>query len=242
MRRQAIDPYMGPYTPGIDVSKYQATIDWKRVAATGCKFVFVRTGDGRSEDTTAVRNLHGAQSAGLLVGAYHYFRADRDGVFQAALMERVVHNAGVTLDLPPCLDLESGASKDLPGGVDDVPGEDLPLELVADEAIEMLKELERRFRMRPIVYSGVAMHWWYSQARPAQAARFSPFPLWLPSYSKRAMMPVNRAGEGLPWKQWTFWQWTGSGVVDGVPTKVDVNRYHGTEEELRAFAKSSIIC
>lgn len=243
MNRKCVDPYKGPFTIGIDVSKYQGTIDWPRVAANGCRFVFVRTGDGRSEDATAVRNLQGAQQAGLLVGTYHYFRADRDGATQAALAKRIVEKAGVVLDLPPTLDLESGASKDLPGGIADVAsGEDLDLNLVADEAIEMLKDLRARFGMRPIVYSGVAMHYWYSQAKPAQAARFAEYPLWVPSYSRCARMPVDRAGHGHPWKEWTFWQFTGKGTVLGVPTKVDINYFHGDEKALRAFARDSIVC
>ncbi len=242
MKRKCIDLYSGPFTIGIDVSKYQGAIDWQRVAASGCRYAFVRTGDGKSEDATAVRNLQGAQQAGLLVGTYHYFRADRDGATQAALARHIVEKSGVVLDLPPTLDLESGASKDLPGGIADAPGEDLPLELVADEAIEMLKDYRTRFGMRPIVYTGVSMHWWYSQARPAQAARFKEYPLWLPSYSKCARMPVDRAGNGFPWKQWTFWQFTGKGTIDGVPTTVDVNRFHGDLEALRAFARDSIVC
>ena len=171
MRRQCIDKYDGPTTLGCDVSKYQGLIDWDTVVRKSpCRFVFVRTGDGRDVDSAAVRNIKGAYAVGLAVGTYHYFRADRGGSAQAALAARtVLADAGVDPLLPPVLDLESGASKDLPGGIADVPGADLPLERVADEAIRMLEDYERLFGMRPIVYTGAAMHWWYSQARPAQA-------------------------------------------------------------------------
>ena len=36
----------GPTVEGIDVSKWQGTIDWDAVAADGIRFAFIRTTDG----------------------------------------------------------------------------------------------------------------------------------------------------------------------------------------------------
>ena len=64
---------------GVDVSKYQGRIDWRRVAAAGYRFAFVRTGwagyaGGIEEgyDPRFVENAVGAREAGLSVGAYVY--------------------------------------------------------------------------------------------------------------------------------------------------------------------------
>src|SRR5262245_32689187 len=58
--------------PGIDVSKYQGTIDWATVATTGTRFVIVRATKGRAEDDPMyATNVAGATSNGIEVGAYH---------------------------------------------------------------------------------------------------------------------------------------------------------------------------
>lgn len=66
---------------GIDVSKYQGTIDWKKVKADGIDFVFVRAGYRGYEtgkiviDTKFVENVKGAHDAGLEVGVYFFSQA-----------------------------------------------------------------------------------------------------------------------------------------------------------------------
>ena len=64
---------------GIDVSKYQGTIDWNRVAASGVRFAFVRVGWAGYEggidegaDPWFARPMQGPLSGGLAVGSYVY--------------------------------------------------------------------------------------------------------------------------------------------------------------------------
>lgn len=66
---------------GIDVSKWQGTIDWEKVAATGIDFVLVRVGnrtlvDGAiAEDPTARYNMQQASKYGIKVGVYFFSTA-----------------------------------------------------------------------------------------------------------------------------------------------------------------------
>ena len=67
---------------GIDVSKYQGTIDWKKVAADGVEYAFVRVGCrgyGSSgtliKDETFHQNVKGALAQGIKVGAYFFSQA-----------------------------------------------------------------------------------------------------------------------------------------------------------------------
>ena len=65
--------------PGIDVSYWNAGIDWPKVRATGQRFVFVKATEGSFySDPTFDDNWLGAKSAGLLRGAYHFFRCNVD--------------------------------------------------------------------------------------------------------------------------------------------------------------------
>ena len=60
---------------GIDVSKWQAKIDWSKVGKTDNKFVFMKVTDGTDyKDPTFAYNWSGALSNGLYRGAYHYVR------------------------------------------------------------------------------------------------------------------------------------------------------------------------
>lgn len=67
---------------GIDVSKYNPTVDWEKVKAAGIDFVFVRVGyrgygvsGTLAADTSFESHVTGALAAGLKVGLYYYTEA-----------------------------------------------------------------------------------------------------------------------------------------------------------------------
>ncbi len=66
---------------GVDVSKYQQTIDWKKVKASGIDFAMIRVGY-RGYETGAIcadpyfeKNIQNALAAGLKVGIYFFSQA-----------------------------------------------------------------------------------------------------------------------------------------------------------------------
>lgn len=68
-------------TLGIDVSKYQGTIDWKQVAASGIDFAMIRVGYRTQKtgemcvDTNAKYNMQEATKYGIKVGVYFFSSA-----------------------------------------------------------------------------------------------------------------------------------------------------------------------
>ena len=66
---------------GIDVSKYQGTIDWKKVAAAGVEFAIIRLGyRGMNEGTLELdpvfeNNMEEAAAAGIKTGVYFFSQA-----------------------------------------------------------------------------------------------------------------------------------------------------------------------
>ncbi len=76
------------YALGVDVSTFQADIDWTRVAEAGARFAFIRIGDGLTKDSRFERNWIKAASVGMLRGVYHVLRPDRDN--QAAWLKFVL--------------------------------------------------------------------------------------------------------------------------------------------------------
>ncbi|MDE7047813.1 MAG: glycoside hydrolase family 25, partial [Lachnospiraceae bacterium] len=68
-------------TVGIDVSKYQGTIDWLKVKESGVEFAMIRVGYRAKstgeifEDPTARYNMQEAQAAGIKLWAYFFSSA-----------------------------------------------------------------------------------------------------------------------------------------------------------------------
>ena len=95
---------------GIDVSKYQQTINWKEVKdmdVQGIKigFAFIKATEGIGNvDEQFRRNWLEAEDKNICKGAYHFFIAGKSGKKQAANFIEIVNlKKG---DLPPVLDIE----------------------------------------------------------------------------------------------------------------------------------------
>ena len=84
----------GDYKLGIDVSKYNKTIDWNKVKAAGIDFAIIRLGyRGYSsgqlvEDPYFRQNIEGAIAAGIEVGVYFFTQAinEMEAVEEASMV------------------------------------------------------------------------------------------------------------------------------------------------------------
>ncbi|GAA2630958.1 hypothetical protein GCM10009863_53250 [Streptomyces axinellae] len=95
---------------GHDVSSYQGAVDWRSAHAKGARFVYVKATEGTGYRNPRFRQQYdGAESAGILRGAYHFARpATSSGEKQAAYFVRRGGDweaDGETL--PPAVDLEA---------------------------------------------------------------------------------------------------------------------------------------
>ena len=98
---------------GIDVSKFQESIDWNMVAKSGERFAIIRcckvvheTGQ-KEYDYNFDINYAGAKDAGLAVGCYMYTDAATEEEFRADTEFLLGHLDGKSFDLPVFFDLES---------------------------------------------------------------------------------------------------------------------------------------
>lgn len=91
---------------GIDVSKWQGAIDWKKVKASGVDFVIIRAGYGMNVDPRFYENYAGAKAAGLNVGAYWYsYALSRQAAeIEAECCKRTL--AGKSFEMPIYYDIE----------------------------------------------------------------------------------------------------------------------------------------
>jgi len=192
---------------GIDVSKFQGAIDWPQAAAAGVSFAFIKATEGGDRlDPLFKDNWREARRAGVPRGAYHFFYYCRPASEQAEWFIRSVpKEAGA---LPPVLDMEwnhlSPTCTLRP-----------PPETVRAEAATFLGILTRHYGQRPIIYTTI--DFWERN----EMWKVGGYEFWLRSVA--AHPSDNYAGHN-----WTFWQYSGTGLVPGVSGEVDLNAYSGS--------------
>ena len=91
---------------GIDVSKWQGSINWDKVKASGVDFVIIRAGIGKTVDPKFETNYKGATAAGLNVGAYWYSYALSEAAArdEAAVFIKTI--SGKRFAMPVYMDVE----------------------------------------------------------------------------------------------------------------------------------------
>ncbi|HEU4614201.1 MAG TPA: GH25 family lysozyme, partial [Kofleriaceae bacterium] len=204
----------GATTLGIDVSYYQGNINWTSVKNAGVQFAFVRLSDGDVfQDPKFTANWNGAKQAGIVRGAYQFFRPNQSITAQADKMIAAIgtYQAG---DLPPVIDVEAT------GG--------LGPSAVASRVRTWVDRVKGALGVEPIVYTG--KYFWRDQV--GAPSSFAPNPLWIAQYT--SMCPDLPS----PWQKWTFWQYTDSGHVAGISGNVDMNRFNGSLAHRLAFANA----
>ena len=99
---------------GIDVSKHQGVIDWKKVKADGIEFAIIRIGYGGSapvKDERFEENYKNAKANGLKIGTYLYSYANSESDVKAESEAILKWLSGKNFDLPFYLDVENAKTQ-----------------------------------------------------------------------------------------------------------------------------------
>ncbi len=193
---------------GIDVSRWQGDIDWRAARKAGVNFAYMKATEGGDvADPKFDAHRRGAEAAGVPWGAYHYYYFCRSAESQARwFIRNVPKGAG----LPHVLDMEwtphSKTCRLRPHG-----------SKVRSEARKFLDILESHYGQRPVIYTTVDFY----QDTGIGTMRDAQF--WLRSVA-------GHPQQVYPGAAWTFWQYTGTGLIDGIDTEVDINVFRGTPE------------
>ena len=213
--------------PGIDVSYWNSKIDWAKVRATGQRFMFTKATEGDFyADPTFDDNWIGAKSVGILRGAYHFFRPKVDPAKQAKKFIDYVRTMKDDGELPHVLDLEAHDGQ--------------PKNKIISRAKVWLDAVEQAFGRKPIIYSGqYFLQDYFSEVNGNPPSWAKDYPLWLAQYPNTY---VDGQKPFLPrgWSNWTIWQYSEKGRVNGINASVDMNVFDGTLEELYKFAKAEL--
>lgn len=199
---------------GIDVSRYQTNVDWRTARANGVNFVFIKAIEGvENVDPMFRDHWNAAGRAGVPRGAYHFFYHCAPAAQQArAFIRTVPRVAGA---LPPVLDMEwtpfSPTCTTRRDGA-----------TIRSEVRIFLDIVSAHYGKRPVIYTSVDFY------RDNDLGQVHGVDFWLRAVAKHP-------SDLYPDQNWTFWQYTSTGIVPGVPGKTDINVFSGSRADWAAW-------
>ena len=190
-------------TTGIDVSKWQAKIDWKAVADAGIDFAIIRCGYRGSstgvivEDPYFKANIQGATANGIKVGVYFFTQAITEAEAVEEASAAISWVSGYKLNFPIFIDTEGS------GGRADSLGKSARTAIV-----KAFCETVRNSGYKPGIYA--SKYWYYDNL---DASQLSTYNIWVAQYNTEC----NYKG------RYDIWQYTSKGSVPGIKGNVDMN-------------------
>lgn len=188
---------------GIDVSKWNGTIDWNAVKNSGVNYVIIRCGyRGSTQGSLVVdpkftQNIKGATSAGLKVGVYFFTQAidEREAVEEASMVLGLIKNYKISY--PVFLDVEASGGR-------------------ADSISKETRTAVCKAFCKTIQNGGYTAgiyankNWLETKLDPSQ---LSAYKIWLAQY---AATPTYSG-------RYELWQYRKNGKVSGISGDVDMN-------------------
>lgn len=193
---------------GIDLSTYNKVTDWEAVKNSGVVFAMLRAGyrgyskGGLVEDEKFIKNAQGAYDAGINLGVYFVTQAitTEEAVEEADYVLSLMKEVGVPFTWPVALDLEDAASLEARTAM-------LSKETRTDIIIAFCDRIKEA-GYTPMLYAAIR---WYMDEM--DLAKLTDYDKWFAQYFNRPFFPY----------EFQMWQYTSSGVVEGIDGNVDLN-------------------
>ena len=188
---------------GIDVSKWNGTIDWNQVKASGIEYVIIRCGYRGSskgaliEDPKYKVNIDGATKAGLKVGVYFFSQAvdEVEAVQEASMVLSLIK--GYKISYPIFLDVEASGGR-------------------ADNISKETRTAVCKAFCKTIQNSGYTAGIYANKTwltNKIDTSQLGSYKIWLAQY---AAQPTYTG-------RYEIWQYKDSGSVPGISGHVDLN-------------------
>jgi GH25 family lysozyme M1 (1,4-beta-N-acetylmuramidase) len=188
---------------GIDVSKWNGTIDWNAVKNSGVEYAIIRCGyRGSSEGSLIVdpkftANIEGALAAGVKVGVYFFTQAldEREAVEEASMVLDLIKKYKITY--PIYLDVEASGGR----------ADGLTKEQRTEVCVTFCKTIQKAGYTTGIY----ANKNWFENKIDVSA--LTGYKIWLAQY---AATPTYQG-------KYDMWQYRSTGSVTGIKGNVDMN-------------------
>lgn len=214
-------PSTSKITNGIDVSKWNKTINWNKVKAAGIDFAIIRVGyrgigNGKlypdeidTGDLNYKKNIQGALAAGIPVGVYIYSQAITTAEARAEARYCIERIQGMNLTLPIVMDVEY---------YDNNSGRlaEAKLSKTAQTNICLAFAEEcKAAGYSSMIYANRSM--FETKMNVSQVEKQSK--IWLANYTTATSYS----------RDYDYWQYSATGIVNGISTVVDCNfGFNGT--------------
>lgn len=188
------------YFKGIDVSKWQGDINWKKVSASGIDFVMIRSSFGSTDvDIKLKRNVNGCEKYGIPYGFYHYTyaRTVAQAKKEAKFFLKTIKN--YSPEYPVVLDIEESFYNSM------------SRKEVTDIITAFMEELENAgyFAM---IYSGAKF-----LTDNTYIERLTAYDIWVACWGDEERLISNYD------YHYGMWQYSSTGKVKGIDGDVDLN-------------------
>lgn len=198
---------MSTYKKGIDVSKWQGTIDWEKVKAAGIEFAMIRAGYGQNNiDEQFVRNISECNRLGIFCGVYWFSYAYSEDMARKEAEYALAAVKPYKLDYPIAFDYEyDSADNAQKHGVS--PDKDH----VSALARSFCNRLEDAGYYAMVYTNPAYLAAYFDATIPEE------YDIWL------AQWPKNPNLESKPAQAGGIWQYSATGSVSGINADVDLN-------------------
>lgn len=195
---------------GIDVSKWNKSINWSKVKAAGISFAFVRvgyrgySGGGLGGDEYAATNMKNAAAAGVKVGAYIFSQAITEAEAREEADYILSKVKGYNITMPIVFDFEYYSGGRLEKA-------NLSKRKQTDICLAFCERVAAA-GYTPMVYANKSMLTSDLYASEISAK----YPIWLAHYTNK----TDYTGT------YTYWQYSSTGTVNGISGNVDMNYWY----------------
>lgn len=212
-------------TFGIDVSRYQGTIHWSKVAESGVDFVMVRVGyrtleDGKIvADSNAKYNMQEASKYGIKVGAYFFSTAvsKEEAIEEANWVSDYISNYKITY--PVAFNCEGFSQSN-----------SRQYHMTKTERTDVAMAFMNRIGQRGYTPMFYASKGELQNDTSWETSRIDDsYRIWVAQYPSKPYPETASSSYG---GSHAMWQYTNQGTVPGISKPVDVNiAYFGYEKE-----------
>lgn len=205
---------------GVDVSKWDGNINWKKARADGIRFAIIRIGysslssGNHHKDPWYESNIRRAKAAGVKVGVYYFSQAATTAEAESEADYTLKLLGNTKLDFPVVFD-----SEDMPGGHLRCSS------LSRTEYTAIVRAYCDRIQAAgrtPMVYSN--LNGWTNYFHNDQLT--SRYSVWFARYN-------THTGYSGPYD---IWQYSSSGHVEGIPGSCDVDFYYCPADRADEFS------
>ena len=194
----------GSGTLGIDVSKWNGSVNWTAVKNAGVSYAIIRCGyrgattGSLIEDSTYKTNIKGAINAGIKVGVYFFSQAVTEGeaIEEASMCLSLVK--GYRISYPIFIDVESATNGRANG-------------LSSDSRTKVISAFCKTIQNGGYTAGIYANKTWLTSK--FNVGSLNNYKIWLAQY---ASAPTYKG-------KYDLWQYTSKGTINGVSGKVDLN-------------------